>query len=278
MLIHLVSTWVVAESSVWKVQSGKSVAYIGGTCHILRETDYPLPAEFDRAYKASDTLVFETDIAKFKEPATIAKMMARVTYPDGSTVDKHLSAKAYAELSTYCQSNSIPLAMFQKFRPAMLMVTLTMMELAKLGATEEGVDQFYQKKATNDKKPVEGLETVDQQINYVATMAEGNEDEFVTYSLADMATLRQDFRALAKSWRKGDVAKLDELMVAELKTRMPKLYKSLVTDRNGNWLPLIEDYLKTPQIEFILVGVAHLVGPDGVIETLRKKGYKVEKL
>jgi len=67
-------------------------------------------------------------------------------------------------------------------------------------------------------------------------------------------------------------------MLAELKTQPPKLYKKLITDRNRNWLPLIDAYQKSPRTEFILVGVGHLVGPDGIVEALKKKGYKVEKL
>jgi len=59
---------------------------------------------------------------------------------------------------------------------------------------------------------------------------------------------------------------------------MPKIYKELLVDRSNNWLPMIDAYHKTPEKEFILVGVGHLVGADGIIEALRKKGYKIEKL
>jgi uncharacterized protein YbaP (TraB family) len=93
-----------------------------------------------------------------------------------------------------------------------------------------------------------------------------------------MKTIGEKFDTLADAWRKGDVKKLDELMNTELKSRLPKLYKTLIVDRNRNWLPLIDAYRKTPRTEFILVGVGHLVGPDGIIETLKKKGYKVDKL
>ena len=67
-------------------------------------------------------------------------------------------------------------------------------------------------------------------------------------------------------------------MDKEFKTEAPKIYKELLIDRNNNWLPLIDAYLNTPQVEFILVGVGHLVGPGGIIEALKKKGYKVDKL
>ena len=137
---------------------------------------------------------------------------------------------------------------------------------------------FFYGLANKDKKIVEGLDTVEEQIDYVVSMADGNEDDFVAYSLNDMKTIKQQFEVLANAWRKGDAEKLDELMVTELKTKLPKLYKKLITDRNSNWLPLIDAHMKTPQTEFILVGAGHLVGPEGIIEALKKMGYIVDKL
>jgi uncharacterized protein YbaP (TraB family) len=278
MMVLFVCTWALAESSVWKVQKDKSVIYLGATCHILRETDYPLPPEFGKAYKASEIVVFEADIGKLQDPSMQRKLLAQAMYADGSTIDKHLSAQAYDKLSEYCQSNNIPLQAFKQFKPSILIVTLETMELMKLGVTQQGVDLFFYGLANKDRKIVEGLETVEEQIDYIISMADGNEDDFVTYSINDMKTIKQQFEVLINAWRKGDAEKLNELMVTELKAKLPKLYKKLVTDRNSKWFPLIEAYMNTPQTEFILVGAGHLVGPEGIIEVLKKKGYTVEKL
>lgn len=269
---------VAAESSVWKAQKDNSVIYLGGTSHLLRETDYPLPAEFDQAYKASEIVVFETDVGKINEPVTQQKLLVKAMYADGSTIEQHLSAKAYGELSAYCDANGIPLAAFSRLKPAMLLTTLTIMELMNLGVSQRGVDQFYYDLAKKEGKAVAGLETADEQINFLVSMADGIEDDFVTYSLKDMKNLKEQFEILATAWRRGDAEKLAKLMITELKTRQPQLYRKLITERNRNWLPMIDAYQKTLRTEFILVGVAHLVGPDGLIATLRKKGYRVDKL
>lgn len=278
VLVLFACTRAGAESSVWKAQKGTTVIYLGGTCHVLRETDFPLPPEFDQAYKASQVVVFETDLGKLQEPATQQRLLAKAMYSDGSSVDKHLSAKAYAELSAYAEANGIPLQVFGRFKPSMLMTTLMLMELMKLGVTQQGVDNVYYARVKTDKKAIEGLETVDQQIDYIVSMADGNEDAFVDYSIEEMKTLKEQFELLADAWRKGDTGKLDELMDGELRSQQPQIYKKLIVDRNRNWLPVIDTYQKTRQTRFVLVGVAHLVGPDGLIEALRKKGYKVVKL
>lgn len=278
MLVLFACTGAGAESSVWKAQKGGSVLYLGGTCHVLREKDFPLPQEFDRAYRAAQVVVFETDLGTLQNPATQQRFLAKAMYSDGSTVDKHLSPKAYAALSAFSEANGLPLSTFGQFKPSMIVTTLTLMELLKMGVTQQGVDNVYYARAIADKKAVDGLETADQQIDYVVSMADGNEDAFVAYSIEDMKNMREQFGLLVGAWRAGDAAKLDELMSGEIKARQPQLYKRLIVERNKNWLPVIEGYQKLHQTRFVLVGVAHLVGPDGIIEALRQKGYTVEKL
>lgn len=277
-LLLLAGFFANAESSVWKVSKGDSVLYLGATCHLLRATDYPLPPEFEKAYKASSLAVFETDIGKLQDPSMQQEIMKRTMYADGSTVEQHLSAASYSQIKAYCASNNLPLQSLSRMKPAMLMVTLSSLELIKQGVTQQGVDAFYHRQATQDKKPVEGLETVEEQLSYIISMAEGYEDDFIRYSMEDMGKIKTTFNDLVAAWRKGDDQKIDSLMVKELKTRMPGLYKKMITDRNGRWMPKIEAYLKTPQSEFILVGAGHLGGPEGLLAMLKKKGYQVRKL
>ena len=278
ILVMLASTWAAAASSVWEARKDGHIIYLGGTVHVLRPSDFPPPPEFDRAYKAADTLVFETDMGKLKDPAVQQLLAAKATYTDGSTIDKHLSPRTFQELSAYCAANGIPLAALRQFKPSLLIVTLTFLELKKLGVTEEGIDAYYYDRAKQDGKTIKGLETVNQQIDYLVTMADGMEDAFVSYSIEDMKGAGETFDALASAWRTGDAGKLNELMVAEMKDRWPRLYRKLITQRNNNWLPEIEALGKAPGTAFILVGAGHLVGPDGLIAALKRRGYRVERL
>jgi len=254
------------------------VLFLGGTFHLLRPSDFPLPPEFEKAYQASDILVFETDISKLHDPSVQQKLMSQAMYADGSTIDKHLSPKTYGLLNEYCTSRGIQLENIKHFKPSIISVTMTALELARLGVVSEGVDTFMYQLAANDNKETEGLETIDEQIQFIAGMGDGNEDAYIAHSLKDIESIKQDYETMVEAWKKGDIRKIDALFVADLKTKMPKLYKELLADRNKKWLPLIEAYHKTPEKEFILVGAGHLVGPDGIIEALRRKGYKVEKL
>lgn len=271
-------SWAAAETSVWQAKKGDEVIYLGGTFHLLRKADYPLPPEFERAYRAADLILFETDIARLQEQATQQKLLSMAMYGDGSTIDRHLSPKVYKELTAYCAANGLPLQAMRKFKPSFLIVTLTVLEMNRLGAVQQGVDQFFYRLALKDGKRVEGLESVDEQLDYLVNMADGFEDDFVTYSLNDLNNSSQQFEELSTAWRSGNDVKLDELMSEEMKALFPKLYRKLIVERNRRWLPIIESRQNPRKTKFVLVGAGHLVGPDGIVAALKKKGYKVEKL
>jgi len=278
LLSMLMAAPALCETSVWIAKTDSTVLYIGGTIHLLRESDRPFPPEFDRAYKASEMLVFETDLAQLNNPKTQQALMAKSTYSDGRTLEKVLSTEAYEQLGKYCTKSGLPLASMNQYKPSILMIILLGLELQKLGVNQEGIDAFYHGKATTDKKPVEGLETIEEQIEAITSMGEGNESAFILYSLEDMKKLGEIFEKLVTAWKTGDEATLLDLFIKELKQKFPKLYKMILVDRNKNWVPKVEEYLITPKTEFVLVGAAHLVGKDGVIAQLKKLGYKIEKL
>jgi uncharacterized protein YbaP (TraB family) len=79
------------------------------------------------------------------------------------------------------------------------------------------------------------------------------------------------------AWRTGDGAKLAALLSNEYKS-FPNLYRLLVSDRNKRWVPQIEKLLHGNQDYFVVVGALHLVGDGGLLELMRRDGFKPEAL
>lgn len=267
----------LGKSSVWKAEKGSSVTYLGGTCHLLRASDFPPPSEYAEAYRQSDTLVFETDISALESVATKQKIISHMLYQDGSTLDQHLSSDTWSLLSSYCTKKGLPMDAVKSFKPAMVMMTLTTLELQQLDVTTQGVDAIFSQRATADKKSIHALETIDQQIGFITKMGQGNADNFVSQMLKEIDQTKQEFLKMLDAWKTGDENALFELMVA-MKAEDPQLHRELLLDRNATWLPLIDGYGATPETEFVLVGAAHLVGPNGILESLKKLNYTVTQL
>ena len=58
-----VSAPVNAESFLWEVQGSTHKVFLLGSMHLLPASAYPLPDAMESAYRQSDIVVFETDIA-----------------------------------------------------------------------------------------------------------------------------------------------------------------------------------------------------------------------
>ncbi|MDM7860272.1 TraB/GumN family protein [Alteromonas sp. ASW11-36] len=265
-------------ASVWKVSNGKDTVYVGGTIHMLSETDYPLPKEYSRAYQASHKVILETDVMSLDNPEFLQKMIAKVTYQDGRTFRDELSPQVSKAVEQHLLSRGIPPQSMLPYKPSFLSISIALTELKLAGLTAEGIDEHFAKLATSDGKPIGWLESLDQQLEFLANLGKGQEDELLLYTLDDISTLGAWLEEFRTQWLAGDMNGLSDSQIVEMKRDFPAVYKDLLVERNHNWIPQIKAMFNTPEIEFVLVGTLHLAGPDSVLTMLEQAGYTVEKL
>ncbi len=269
---------VHADSPVWKIVKGENQLFIGGTIHILTKSDYPLPSTFENAYSQSAILVFETDMQKMQTPEFQKTLMSKVVYSDGRNLKMVLNEATYQKLEQHLTNRGIPMVKMMNFKPGMVALTITVIELQRLGLMGAGVDEFFNLRAIKDKKEMGQLETVDEQLALISTMGDGQENEFIAYTLRDIEKLPELMQSLKDAWRRGDNRKLKEIALTPFKKDFPDLYYELIVKRNNAWIPKIEAMLKTKDVELILVGALHLVGDDGVLAQLAARGYDIQML
>ena len=276
-ILFLISFTAYTQSSVWKVEGNDTEFYIGGSIHILRNQDYPLPDEFFEAYENSDILTTELDMREMNNPQNAMKMQQKLMFQDEKTLSSVLSEDVYNKLDSVSKTLGLNIKMMDKFKPSMVIITLTFQSLQKLGVTSQGVDVHFTDKATRDEKSLLFLETFDEQLGFIESMGEGNEDEFVLYSIEDIENTTAEFINVIDEWKKGQ-QQLMQKQMQDLKLNYPDTYETLLVKRNNNWMSHLEDYLKTPEVEFVIVGAGHLIGSDGVLNKLKQKGFKVSQL
>jgi hypothetical protein len=278
LIIIFTSAVVWAESSVWVVSSPKSTVYLAGSCHVLRASDHPLPAEFFSAYQDSRRIIFEAPLGDMEKPEYMEKLMRAATYDDGTTLQQHLSPTAYSKVEDFCRDRNHPLALYQTFKPWMLAMTLTLSEMSRIGAESNyGVDYTFHEKAKKDGKIIGSLETVDQQIGFLVLMDSSMGNEQIIETINELSQMERKGPEILNAWKNGDEAKIELINLKELKN-YPKLHQALIIDRNKRWINDIEGYLNSSANTMVIVGVAHLVGENSVVNLLRKRGYKVAKL
>ena len=278
LLVWGYTGFAFSESSVWKVESNGRQLFIGGTVHVLSTSDYPLPGEFDQAYAQSQTVVLEADMERLTSPEFQQQLLSQMIYTDGTNLRSLLKDETYAQLEAFCAQRGIPASSLMMFKPGMVSITITLLELQRLGLMGAGVDAHFSMRAKQDGKQVDKLETLEQQLSFLVAMGQGREDDLISYTLRDVARLQPLFESIKKAWREGDLDSLNRLTLIPLREEFPELYRILMVDRNNTWVPIIEEMLESESVELVLVGALHLVGEEGLLKQFENRGYRVTRL
>ncbi len=267
-----------ADAPVWQVEKYGRTVYLAGTIHLLSANDYPLPAAFDRAYQQSEVIYLETDGARLKSPEFQQRMLARLSYPAGDSLDRHISGDTLRALQAYFRERGMPVESMLRFRAGMLTMIMTIHELNQLGINSVGVDEFFENRARADGKKLGQLETAEAQLGFLANLGLGREDDVLLYQLDEMERLPRLWQQLMQSWRTGDMLALESFAMKDMRQQFPVMYDLLIRQRNLDWTPKIEAMFDTEATEMVLVGSLHLAGEDGLLAHLESKGYSIRQL
>ncbi|MEJ2222457.1 MAG: TraB/GumN family protein [Desulfobacterales bacterium] len=265
------------KSCLWTVETPSNKIYLLGSLHLLKQDTYPLAAAIEKAYAASRILIFETDIAALQAPGVQAKLLEMGLYPADQNLLENLDTNTRRQLEKKMSEIGLPLAQFSRFKPWFVALTLTTLELQRLGFNPNyGIDMYFFNKAGADDKEIGFLEPAEYQINLLGNMAEADQSDFLSQTLKDLEIVNELAGDLVGSWEKGDAEKLHELLSKSFKS-YPHLHNRLLIQRNKNWVQQIEGALRKNKSVLFVVGAGHLVGPESVVDLLKKKGYQVKQ-
>jgi len=263
---------------LWHVQGKKSAVYLLGSMHFLKKEFYPLAKPIEEAYQNSQIVMFEADLAEIQTPAVQSKLSKAGQYAAGETLKQNISSKTYAELQTYLKEAVGSGTAFDSLRPWMASVALSEIELQRLGFNpEHGVDNYFFRRAKQDKKEIRGLETVDFQLSLFTGLSKEDQEEMLRQSLEDVVASRKILTEMTGAWQRGDTKKLEKFLLESV-ADYPEVHKKLLLDRNKQWIAKIERLLDSGRNAFVVVGAAHLIGKESVVDLLGKKGFKVRQM
>ena len=265
------------HSFLWKVQSGANVMYLAGSVHALTADAYPLNPVYQRAFDASSVLVEEIDLAEADPLAGGLGLLAKGMYTDGRTFSSAVSRETAALVAEKLKGTPLALELIQPMKPWMVTLMLEALGAQSAGLDPElGLDKHFYNLATDGRKQVIGLETVQYQIDRFDKMPDAMQEQLLRSELAEMETEKTSLRTLLTAWQSGDAAAIEKMLLMSF-TDNPAAYNSLITERNRNWMPQLDACLKRSTPCFVIVGAAHVVGPQGLLALLRQRGYQIEQ-
>ncbi|MEI6311527.1 MAG: TraB/GumN family protein [Bacteroidota bacterium] len=271
IVLVLSSSAIFAQSLLLKI-SGKNVkdpSYLLGTIHILYQDSVPIFEKAKALLPHCKTYALEV---KMENSLAMLSMVNQMTLPDNKSIQDYLSTEEYISLTQYLNQNAkIPIDFVKKFQPIIIQAFIEMNTLDNKDSTDAlYMDIALQSQAKKKKLKVEGLETMNEQMSSLLSIPLEEQvqalKEFIhadSIKLVDLST---------SLYMKNDVALLYDYLIKQMS---PTEIQNLLDERNERMLarmiPLLAD-----KPTLVAVGAGHLGGENGLINLLRKKGYKVE--
>lgn len=264
------------KSFLWEVKSPSNVIWLFGTMHVGKRAFYPLPEAVETAFDSSAKLVVEADVSS----QAADDLDALISYLPPDALDKNIPKPIYDRLRTQLVRLRIPEEAVKPMKPFAIGGLLSAAEFSRLGYDMNlGVDAYLLARAREARKPVEELESVRAQLEMLANMPGELQEAFLDNAIATLELGRSGDQVIGmvNAWQSGD-ARLMAEVTADVNRGMrlsAQLDEIMLHGRHDAMLKKIEKYLAGKDPYFVAVGSLHLVGPRGLIQMLKSKGYEV---
>jgi uncharacterized protein YbaP (TraB family) len=264
------------KTLLWKVTGNglSKPSYLFGTMHLLCADDIIISDSLTMAIKQADNVYLELDMDNFME---MMSAMTQMTMRNDTTLADLLSKEDYEKVKKYFEENSsmLPFSMLETYKP--LLATSLIMEQKSSGSCNKmiSMEQLVMKEARNNGVKVKGIETMMYQISIfdsipykfqaeqlLKMIEEGAKDDGTEMKLITDAYRQQDLSVMEEMTKKADMG-------------IENFTDLLLYNRNRNWAEKLKTLMPDRSL-VVAVGAGHLPGEQGLINLLKKAGYKVE--
>ncbi len=259
------------DGLLWKItgKNSKQPSYLFGTMHTTDSRAFTFSEQAKNTIEKCDAFAMELLI---DDNSLDISLVMSLVMTDGTTLRSLFSEEEFQMLDSLLgNATGFPLTMLDNIQPIIL---IALLEQAGLGKDSSlPLDLYLMEHAKAKKKKLLGIETVAEQLNALQSLSYKEQAEMISAELAKQNDTQAENDSLSYYY---SVGKLDSLLELNNRNPMPeKLAKALIDNRNEIMAERIADFIKKQSV-FSAVGALHLLGANGVIERLRRKGFVVE--
>jgi len=263
---------------LWEVRKGKQVAWLLGTIHVGRPEFYPLPASRLALLKRADAIVLEADISD--TPRAISATQKYAVYPEGAPgLDTRLTPELRQRIEAVLARNQLDPVPMMRMKPWMLANVLALFEAAQAGYMPAlSVEAYLLRVAKADNKQVFEFEGIEQQFELFEQAPWATQVAFLEEALKAVETrgARRELNRIVQAWETADRVSLERLLVemrAQSSTGSRFTIDTILLGQHPKMVRKIETMMADGKSYMFAVGALHLIGPQGLVELLRARGY-----
>ena len=284
-LLSLISISVFAQGSEKTGNENKSLlwmitgngltkpSYLYGTIHMLCADDAVFSDSLKKVISRCDDVYLEVNISDMFE---MIGAMGQLKMRDDTTLTDLLSKVDYEKVKNYFEKTSpmLPFSILETLKP--ILAASTLAETSLSCESTVMMEQLIADEAEKHGKKIKGLETMAYQAGILDSIPyQLQADELVKYidNIGKETGEDKEFNELLESYKNQDLEKMGQLMMKS-EIGINNYTELLLYRRNRNWVEKLKTLMPARSL-VIAVGAGHLPGEKGVINLLRKEGYKV---
>ncbi|MGB2818929.1 MAG: TraB/GumN family protein [Burkholderiaceae bacterium] len=268
---------------LFEVRKGTQASLLFGTIHVGRPEFYPLPASRLSRMSTFDALVLEADITDTARAIDATQKFAM--YPTGEEgLDKRLSPELLKRVDGVLARNQLDRAPMMRMKPWMLGTVLTLFEAAQAGYVPGlAAEAYVIRMAQAGNKPILELEGIEQQFSLFENAPWATQLAYLEDALKAVETnaARREINRIVQAWEMADRPALERLL-GEMRTQTSVgarfTIDTILLGRHDAMVRRIETLMTDGRKYLFAVGSLHLVGPRGLVEMLKARGYTVTEL
>lgn len=259
---------------LWQVSGNglQKPSYLYGTFHLMCKDDIHFSNQMIEAIKRSDKLYMEMDM---DDPNVMLSGMLYMNMKDGKKLEDLYSPKDFTRIKNYFNDSlKMPILFFQKAKPFFLSALFYPKMMNCDSST--GIEQEILVLAKDNKKEIEGLETMKFQASVFDSIPYEWQAKELLKSIDSFSVNKKEFEKMVTVYKNQRLDSMG-IMLKSSELGGGKYDDILLNNRNHNWVNQLKTIIKKESV-FVAVGAGHLIGKQGLIELLRKEGYKVQPL
>ncbi len=259
---------------LWKLERNDSMAsYLFGTMHSDDPAVVQLPPAVQNAFDQAQGVTLEVVLDR----AALMSMVTALLLEDGTTLESIIGAGLYKRTADVMAQQGVPEILLARMKPWAVAVTL----MTPPSENGQVLDLMLYQQAVRQDKEVDGLETVEEQMELFDTLSEQDQVALLEDTLDNLPEIGRMLEQLRDAYVDRDLDRLVALNEASMEGSDPQLVETvnrmIIVERNHRMAERMETRLRKGR-RFIAVGALHLPGEEGLLNLLSQRGYRVTRV
>ena len=268
---------------LWEARKGDVRLLLAGSIHVGRPAFAPPRAEILQAVRNATSVVFEVDVFDAQRVGPIVQRLAfgKVGEPG---LDERLDPALRQRIEALLARANLDLGRVARMKPWTLANTLVILDAGRAGLSPAYSSEALLNTAAREAgKTVRELETIELQLGLFDSAPAEMQMAYLEQAVRGIESgdTERELRRIVTAWERRDAGDMEKLVATMRAATGPAerfVIERIIEGRHPRMLERIDELAASGKPHLVVVGALHYFGPNGLLEALKARGYRVRAL